>query len=551
VSKIPDSVKEAMLLEDFGAGKPLTARRILIVKRAIDACGILRRRAEEQRLVTFDRPENKAELLAKGYSTMELPRLARAAHFYAELNHCAEFEALKEITKPGSKANRLMQYGGRFLESAASFANGLRLIDSFEPWFTQTKATLEAIGKNYQEGMSKTILNASKPYFHTTALRGMEKFIFEEIASNPAFDLAETDPEKLFGMENNGATAFFGRGLGNSFSQTVANIPPAKRGAFYAAVKTAFPLLADAATARIPAWQRIEQGIEAISALDRGIVVGRIMKNLDKLQALFAARKLTERNFVKACFPETRWNSLASLSAFIKQTNLDIRGDIANEIEAKYPAEFSGPIMTIMQETGCSVKEAAAAARGGRSPARPKYVAAGTLPIEAFDGTTNAARAQFEGDVVRPAGYTMNGQELLPEDGGFRFAFPDGSSYKTNGSAEGRANIRIVGDKAEALCGAVHREQASSVLMLLSQSGLGNLLGGLKGHGITSSEHSAVDYKLTKNERTGAITIHYSSPEELPFKFKWTAKVDVYGNVTSTPMKFERPVENRGARAAK
>ena len=73
----------------------------------------------------------------------------------------------------------------------------------------------------------------------------------------------------------------------------------------------------------------------------------------------------------------------------------------------------------------------------------------------------------------------------------------------------------------------------------------------IKGHGIGSTEHSAVDYKLTKKERTGAITIHYSSPEVLPFKFKWTAKVDVYGNVSSTPMKFEMPVENQGAGAAK
>ena len=58
-----------------------------------------------------------------------------------------------------------------------------------------------------------------------------------------------------------------------------------------------------------------------------------------------------------------------------------------------------------------------------------------------------------------------------------------------------------------------------------------------------------MDYKLTKNERTGAITIHYSSPKELPFKFKWTAKVDVYGNVSSTPMKFEMLVENPDAGA--
>ena len=80
----------------------------------------------------------------------------------------------------------VMQYGGRFLESAANFANGLRLLDSFEAWLAQTKATLEATGRNFQEGMTKTILNASQPYFHPTVLRGMEKFIFEELACNSA-----------------------------------------------------------------------------------------------------------------------------------------------------------------------------------------------------------------------------------------------------------------------------------------------------------------------------------------------------------------------------
>ena len=36
-SKIPESVKEAMVLEDYGKGRPLTARRILVVRAAIDA----------------------------------------------------------------------------------------------------------------------------------------------------------------------------------------------------------------------------------------------------------------------------------------------------------------------------------------------------------------------------------------------------------------------------------------------------------------------------------------------------------------------------------
>ena len=82
------------------------------------------------------------------------------------------------------------------------------------------------------------------------------KFNGEEIACNASLDLAEQDPEKVFGMENNAATRFFGRGLSWSFTQTVANIPPAKRAVFYAAVDTAFPLVTDVAIARLPLFRR-------------------------------------------------------------------------------------------------------------------------------------------------------------------------------------------------------------------------------------------------------------------------------------------------------
>ena len=36
-SKVPESVKKAMLMDDYGKGKPLTARRIMAVKNAVDA----------------------------------------------------------------------------------------------------------------------------------------------------------------------------------------------------------------------------------------------------------------------------------------------------------------------------------------------------------------------------------------------------------------------------------------------------------------------------------------------------------------------------------
>ena len=549
-SKIPAAVKKAMIMADYDCGKPLTARRILAVKNAIDANGTARARSANIRLETFDDPANKAAMIEKGYSQAELPRLARAAHFYAQVNNCAEFEALDQITTPGSKANRLMQYGGRFLESADNFREGLRLIDSFATWLTETKATLDATGKNFQDGMSKTLLNADNDYFKAEVLRGMEKFIFEELACNPAHNLAEQNPDKLFGMENNAATRFFGRGLGKSYTQTVANIPPAKRAAFYAAVDKAFPLMSDPAVARMPTWQRVEQGHQNITVADRGYVIGRVMKNLDKLQALLDKGQLTEKNFVKTCFPEARHNTVSGVKDLIARWGLEMMGDENRGIESKYPQNLSGPIQTMMQDTGCSIEEAAAAANGGKQPSIPKYVASGTLPLSAFDGTVREARTQLAGDLNRPAGYSMNGQELLPRDSGFHFSFPDGSSLKTNASEEGLAQISAVADKVESLCGDIHREQASSVMMLLSQSGLGSLRSGLLGYGIISNEHSAVNYALSKNETTGTVTIKYSSPAELPFKFEWTASVDVFGNVTSTPMKFEKPVAQLDAKAA-
>ena len=73
----------------------------------------------------------------------------------------------------------------------------------------------------------------------------------------------------------------------------------------------------------------------------------------------------------------------------------------------------------------------------------------------------------------------------------------------------------------------------------------GVLLNGLLGYGISSNEHSAIDYTLSKNAQTGAVTITYRSPSELPFHFEWTATIGIDGFVSTTPMVFQehKPVE--------
>ena len=77
----------------------------------------------------------------------------------------------------------------------------------------------------------------------------------------------------------------------------------------------------------------------------------------------------------------------------------------------------------------------------------------------------------------------------------------------------------------------------------LSQSGHARLVPVLAQHGISSqsAEHMPLTYTLSKNDETGAITIHYSEPEGFPFKFSWETTVNIDGHATSTPIEVEEP----------
>ena len=44
------------------------------------------------------------------------------------------------------------------------------------------------------------------------------------------------------------------------------------------------------------------------------------------------------------------------------------------------------------------------------------------------------------------------------------------------------------------------------------------------------------NYVVTRDDKTGAVTIRTYSPEALPVKFEWKTTVDRNGNCVSTPM---------------
>ena len=554
-SRIPDSVKDAMLLKDYDKGKPLTARRIMAVKAAIDKDGSVK-------LNTFRFADAATVALNKGWTNAELPKIARAARFLSDATGVDEFTAIEQLSTPGSKANRLMNYGGRFMDSATSFANGLRLMDSFKDWYTNIFNTMKPVHKqernvrDFSPADTFTKLNIDSNFIDMDYLQGFEKFAFEELAANPKANLAETDMEKLFGFKDNKAMAFIGTGYGNSFYSTIANVPKEKRAIIYTALN-AFTV--PAKNAQEAHNKNMGNGsYTKLSSNHAPVVIARLVKNFDKAEAMFNAGKLTAKNIIKEFFseiPEKGDYDYKTLNNYFDGIETQLALD---EDEGGKYTDVSGSVVLAMQNSGCTFEETVQMLRQGQMPPVPKFLSTGSMRLKDFDGTVNGGRDLIGGDLNRPDfcyRFKSNLEKPLlapgPQQPGFGFKFPDEGKFFTNASEQGKANITRVADKVVAMCGSVHVAQSNAVMTMLSQSGLSNLRGGLPQIGVTSNEHAPVDYTITKNDETGDITIKYTSPEALPFKFEWTATVDISGNVTTTPMTVEMKAagaENAAAR---
>lgn len=537
VDHIPDNVRDAMKLEDYGKGKPLTARRILAVKAAIDAF----------KLGIFQSADAGRIALNMGFVKSEFPKLARTAHFYAQATGLSELDALTAVAEPNSKPNRLMQYGGRFLDNAENFANGLRLMDSFKDWFTALRATKNADGNTFANAQSVTDLNIYSHMARHDSTAAFERFVFEELAVNGAHDLSGTDPEKLFGMKDNAAMRFFGTNRQAHFTGVMASVPPEKRGAIFAVF--------DKLSKPLPGTKEDAKAFYDMPLAERGVrdsslVICRILRHLPEIESLMAKGKLTEANIVKTLCPDMPshdW-TINGLNYFthnvddVAKTKMRALGLDEQKVE-----DLGGNIQLVLEETCCTVDEAMEAVMTGKRVAPPKYMTNATYDTYKLDGTTKAARAQLDGggtgDLFRAYDYgaaddPKNAEKFIIKDKdslAFGFTFPDGTSLKANAGVH-KGNIPQILDKLESLAGRVHPRQQTALLFAVSQAGICALKGGLETYGIASSEHAAVNFTLSRDDATGTITVKYESPEKLPIYFSWTATINVDGNVTSTPL---------------
>ena len=508
---IPDIVRDNMKLEDFGKGKPLTARRIKLVATAINMLGGGK----------FQDAASIGRATSVGYVASELPKLARVANIYQQATGCTDAEAEAAALDPASRARELFDCGGRFTLNVDSFKKGLALMDKFAGWYGNLQ-------DDYAAGKCDTTtkLNLNAGICNRSAEKAVAKFLFEEIAVNPNLPLDAENPEDAFGMANNPAMRFVGRNYTMSFANSLAQIPPEKRSVLYAVfdVFDKIPTNADELANR----KEISQG---------ALLAARVLKNFDAVVALKAEGKFGRANLVPLLYPDFNLPPAAD--------NAQIN-DAYDEKMLEHPTIIM-QVHMVAANTGVLIDDAADAVINNRCIANLPWISPYSGSLECLDGTAAGGRKTMLGDLHRPTTPTLaESKELaIPfENAKFVFNFPGGEKLVAETGADNSPKVRdannAIADKLAELCGRAHPQQLANVYYALSQSSIGgNTRGGLAQYGIVSDEHIAVTFTISRNDDTGAVTIKYSEPKDLPVKFNWTTTIDVDGNSVTTPMRVD------------
>ena len=507
---IPDIVRDNMKLEDFGKGKPLTARRINLVRIAIDTLGGGK----------FTDPASISKATSMGYVASEIPKLARVANIYQQATGCTDAEAETAALDPSSKARRLYDYGGRFTQNVDGFKKGLALMDKFAGWYDDLAGDREAKLRD-----TPTKRNVNFVACSDKAKIGVEKFVFEELSVNGNIPLDAQNPEDIFGMEKNPAMQFVGRGYATSLSNSLAQMQPEKRKLIYA-VFSALDPLPDASKGG--KREKVDYCL---------LVAARVMKNYDAIAALQKSGKLDRANLVPILYPD--------VEASPESSNSELSNAVLRRL-SQNPMTM-GQIMFLAENSGATFDEAEAALASGTRLENAPGISSFTGKLEEMDGTARGGRNTMILDLNRasPPVYTENEEPVITEENiKFVFHLPNGETLEAINGSESDPEVvkasKTIADKVAELCGNIHPKQLSNVYYALSQSALSvNLNGGFLAHGISSNEHMAVTFTLSRNDETGDVTIKYSEPKGFPVKFNWTTTIDVEGKSTTTPMRID------------
>jgi len=527
---IPENVKTAMRLEDYGKGKPLTTKRIMAVKVAVEAAMAFP--ADRPRIsapaahVRPSWPEggplSAKDVTDMGYAPAELKKLANAVDMYQKATNCTLEEAQQAALDPKGAVRRLYSYGGAFTANAENFAKGLALMESFSSWyddFIQTPENNEASGR----------LNASGKL-------AVEKFIFEDLGCNPKLMDNAGNPEDVFGTKNNLVMRFINKNMMQAISGSMAGISPEKRSVVYA--------ITDALCEKPPEGKAFYHNVA---------LVARTLVNFHKAAELVYSGNLNRTTAFNLLFPDLKGlglsakNSNEEISDVIyaytsfeeEASALDDESPLKKAIYAK--ARECGEMFSW---SGATIQECLRAAKSGQTLPKVPGLTDVTAGLEAASGLTDEGKDQFIGDIHRPAiPSDPKTKEPLIERENCVFRF-DIAGQKFTAKACGHADRNNaqnadIAKAVEKFCSKeVHPVQTDAVFFALSQGGLAPQMS-LMDHGYGAADHGPVTYTLSKDAETGSVSIKYSNPEGSPLKFSWTATVDVEGKVTTTPIQIE------------
>ena len=470
LSKIPQAVRKAMELDNFnGGGKPLSARRILAVKTAIDnlnagtspsagtdpakiiayglkmnAGGLLpaqrgiaamtnattgRTAAVES---AFLKGDGAKRALAAGYRQSELPRLAKTFALFKLATNATDEDAIKAALDPASKASRLASYGGRFTQSVQSFRTGLDLMDRFAEWYRKLGID---IGQN--KFNTPTKVNVTASYITESELLGYETFVFQDFAIRLDVNLDEPNDEKLFGIKNNDAMNFFARGNGHACTGTLLRLSPEKRQVVYAAFR-----------AIEPPWTKNPRRISTYVSDNTGHLA-RILRHYDEVKALISAGKLDRVSLNKIINPDMPSN----------YTSQQISDEIIKR-KSNACASTRGmgvAVANLMNRTGCTLGEAIDAVKTGKKLAELDDIAPTQVTLNHIDGTTKGGRQKILGDLKRPYNvkYAKDNKPVLADENCHFTVKIGGETIRCENGEDSDINAHIA-DKIENLCGKVH-----------------------------------------------------------------------------------------------
>ena len=530
---IPDTVKAVMKLGDYGKGKPLTARRILAVKTAVEdalkSFSVQRPRvcapsADARQAGGAPELLSAKDVLDKGYAPAELKKLNDVAQMFQKATGCTLADAQKTALDPKSDARRLFDYGGRFISSPENFAKGLQLVNDFGEWFKGYVASDENKGAHHTLSASDKL--------------AVEKFMFEEIGCNTKFSLDTPDKNELFGAKKNHVMQFIKDKMMEAVSGSLTGISPDKRFVVFT--------IAEALREKNP--------LKLYGAFRRpAMLLSRILSNYPKAADLAYSGKLDRKTIFDTLFPDLKEIGLSadSTNKEIGDRLIDfgefdgemekLVGDLDDPvIKEKYDALSKKSVQTLefINWTGAPVLECKTAAIEGRSLKMAEGMTNVTDDFEGCHGLGESGRKQFIADIHRPVIPKFDGKNAISEENNvFRYEF-GGQKYVSKSTAQaGDPHNEDIADAISNFCNSkVHPRQANAVFFALAQGGLSPQIE-LVSMGYKGGDHGPLTVALTKDENTGDITIKYSNPEGSPVKFGWTAVVDVDGKVTATPVK--------------